>query len=293
LEPGAKVRKLEDGFFSIAGAAVDASGKVFFVDRHEQRIYGWSAAEGLTIERDNPLDPVNLAFDKAGDLLVLSSSGPEGALYSFRPGSPKDQITVLAPQETKPRPGARAVLPVNYWNNGEFKTQLDFNTFVYKTLAQMFAEDVSAPNAKQYVSPDGSMFLPAGRVFQQGPADSTDGWRFSDNLDAYGFVTALPGDPVYVSSESEDVTYRAKVNADGSLGDLRPFADRGGECVAVDAKGNVYVANGQIFVYDRAGKQIGRIDVPERPVDIVVGGAGGRTLFILAHHALFAAKLGI
>ena len=76
---------------------MDASGKLYFVDRHEQRIYGWSPAEGLTIERDNPLDPVNLAFDKAGDLLVLSSAGPEGTVYSFRPGSPDDQIAVLAP----------------------------------------------------------------------------------------------------------------------------------------------------------------------------------------------------
>jgi hypothetical protein len=291
LEPGLKVRKVEDGFYSISGAAVDASGKLYFVDRHEQRIYGWSAAEGLTIERDNPLDPVNLAFDKTGDLLVLSSSGPESAVYSFRPGSPKDQIAVLAPQETKARPGARVVLPVNYWNNGEFKTQLDFDTLVYKTLAQMFAEDVSTPKARQYVSPDGSVFLPAGRVFQQGPANSTDSWRFSDNLDSYGFVTALPGDRIYVSSESEDVTYRASVNADGSLGGLQPFASRGGESVAVDGKGNVYVANGQIFVYDPAGKQIGRIDVPERPIDIVFGGAGGGTLFILAHHALFSVKL--
>jgi hypothetical protein len=293
LEPGSKVRKLEDGFFSISGAAVDASGKLYFVDRHQQRIYGWSPAEGLTIERDNPLDPVNLAFDKAGDLLVLSSSGPESTVYWFRPGSPKDQVTVLAPEETKPRPGARAVLPVNYWNNGEFKTQLDFTTFVYKTLAQMFIEDVSTPKARQYVSPDGSIFLPAGRVFQQGPADSTAGWRFSDNLDSYGFVTALPGESIYVSSESEDATYKASVKAGGALGDLKLFANRGGECVAVDGKGNVYVANGQIFVYDRAGKPVGRIDVPERPIDIVFGGAGGRTLFILAHHALFAVKLRI
>lgn len=291
LEPGSKVRKLEDGFFSISGAAVDASGKLYFVDRHEQRIYGWSAAEGLTIERDNPLDPVNLAFDKAGNVLVLSSSGPEGTVYSFRPGSPPDRIAVLAPQQTKPHPGARAVLPVNYWNNGEFKDQLDFNTFAYTTLAQMFQQDVSTPKAKEYVSADGSVFLPAGRVFQQGPADSTAGWRFSDNLDTYGFLSANPGDRVYVGSESEDVTYSALVGADGTLSDLQPFAQRGGESVAVDQKGNVYVANGQIFVYDRGGKQIGRIDVPERPIDIVFGGAGGRTLFILAHHALFAVKV--
>ena len=291
LEPGSRVQKLEDGFYSISGAAVDASGKLYFVDRHAQRIYGWSAAEGLTIERDNPLDPVNLAFDKAGDLLVLSSAGPEGSVYSFRPGSPPDQVTVLAPQQAKPHPGAHAILPVNYWNNGEFANQLDFQTFTYTTLAEMFRLDVSTPKAREYVSPDGSAFLPAGRTFQQGPADSTAGWRFSDNLDTHGFLSANPGEHIYVSSESEDVTYRALVGADGTLSDLQPFAQRGGECVAVDGHGNVYVANGQIFVYNPAGRQIGRIDVPERPIDIVFGGAGRRTLFILAHHALFSAKI--
>ena len=287
VAPGAKVEKLEDGFFSISGAAVDASGKLYFVDHHEQRIYGWSHAEGLTVERNNPLDPVNLAFDKSGDLLVVSSAGPEGTVYSFRPGSSQDQIAVLAPQPAALHTGAAAILPANYWNNGEFKNQLDFNTMTYKTLAQMFAEDVSTPKAKEYVSTDGSVFLPAGRVFQQGPPDST-GWRFSDNLDTYGFITADSGQRIYVSSSSEDRTYSARVAADGTLTDLQPFAERGGESVAVDAQGNVYVANGQIFVYNPAGKLIGQIDVPERPIDIVFGGADRRTLFILAHHALFA-----
>src|SRR5579885_1095636 len=44
LEPGERVRKLADGFYSISGAAVDSRGKLYFVDHHEQRIYGWSAA---------------------------------------------------------------------------------------------------------------------------------------------------------------------------------------------------------------------------------------------------------
>jgi sugar lactone lactonase YvrE len=291
LAPGAKVEKLEDGFYSISGAAVDSAGKLYFVDHHQQRIFGWSAAEGLTIERDNPLDPVNLAFDQAGDLLVLSSDGPEGTVYSFRPGRLDGQITVLASQPVKPHPNAAALLPVNYWNNGEFANQLDFSTYTYTTLAEVFAHDVSTPKAKEYLSPDGSVFLPAGRVFQQGPSDAT-GWRFSDNLDTYGFTSAArPDKRVYVSSESEDRTYSAIVGADGTLSDLKPFADRGGESVAVDGQGNVFVANGQIFVYNPAGKQIGQIDVPERPIDLVFGGPAHRTLFILAHHALFAAEM--
>jgi sugar lactone lactonase YvrE len=51
------------------------------------------------------------------------------------------------------------------------------------------------------------------------------------------------------------------------------------------------VANGQVFVYNPAGRQIAEIDVPERPIDIVLGGSDGRTLFLLADHALYAVKL--
>jgi DNA-binding beta-propeller fold protein YncE len=286
---GAKVEKLEDGFYSISGGAVDAKGKLYFVDKHQQRIYGWSRIEGLTIERDNPTDPVNLAFDKSGNLLVLSSLGAEGTLYTFKPGSPATALTVIAPTPVVTHPGATALLPVNYWNNGEFKDQLDPKTYRYPTLSQMFARDMAAPKAREYVSSDGSLFLPAARTFSQGPPDGT-GWRFSDNLDTYGFVSAKPGSRVFVSNESEGRTYSGLVGAGGSVTDLKLFADRGGEGVAVGPTGNVYLANGQVLVYAQDGKQIGQIDVPERPLQLLFGGADGRTLFILTHHALYAVE---
>jgi hypothetical protein len=290
LQAGTTVRKLEEGFFSISGATVDAAGKLYFVDHHNQRIYGWSEKDGLTVERDNPLDPVNLAVDKSGNLVVLSSAGPESTVYTFRPGSSAEELTVLTPQPVQPQTRAAVLLPVNWWNNGEFKDQLNLDTMRYTTLAEMLAADATAPKKREYVSQDGSVVLPAGRVFQQGPANDTSGWRFSDNLDTYGFQIAEPGQQVYISSESEDLTYRAEVKQDGALADLKPFVQRGGESVAVDARGNVYVANGQVFVYESNGRQIARIDVPERPIQLIFGGADHRTLFILAHHALFAAK---
>jgi hypothetical protein len=291
LEKGTTVKKLEDGFFSISGAAVDAAGKLYFVDRHNQRIHGWSEKEGLTVERDNPLDPVNLAFDKSGNLLVVSSAGPESTVYTFRPGSSTEELTVLTPQPVQPHGKAAVILPVNWWNNGEFKDQLDLDTMGFTTLAEMFTADLTTPKAREYVSADSSVFLPAGRVFQQGTAADTSGWRFSDNLDTYGFFTAAPGQRVYVSSESEDITYNAMVSPDGTLTDLKAFAHRGGESVAVDSNGNVYIANGQIFVYSPTGKQIAQIDVPERPLQLIFGDADRKTLFILTHHVLFAAKV--
>jgi sugar lactone lactonase YvrE len=284
---GATVERLENGFYSISGAAVDPTGKLYFVDHHQQRIYSWSKAEGLNIESDSPTDPVNLAFDRSGDLLVLSSLGAQSTVYAFRPGSPATQMTLIAATPARPHPDALALLPVNYWNNGEFKDQLDPKTYRYTTLSQMFARDMASPKAKEYVSPDGSLFLPAARTFQQGPPDAV-GWRFSDDLDAYGFVAAKPGTRVAVSNESEGRTYSGLVGADGTLTDLKLIADRGGESVAVAGDGNVYIANGQVLVYAPDGRQIGRIDVPERPIQILFGGADGRTLFILTHHALYA-----
>jgi len=284
-------KQLESGFFSIAGATVDPNGKLYFVDRHQQRIYGWAEADGLTIERDSPLDPVNLAMDQAGNLIVVSSAGADGTVYSFRPGSPKDEITVLTAEPSKPRPGCLALLPANYWNNGEFRDQLNLETMQYTTLAEMFANDVTSPKPNEYVSLDGKVFLPAVRVWKQGPPDTTAGWRFSDNLDTYGFLAARVGNDVYVSSSSEDVTYRAKISPDGALTDLRPFVNRGGESVAVDAGGNVYLANGQIFAFNPRGQQIGLIDVPERPLQLVFGGRDKQTLFALAHHTLYGIKL--
>jgi sugar lactone lactonase YvrE len=291
LGNGTIVRKLEDGFFSISGAAVDAAGKLYFVDHHNQRIYGWSEEEGLTVERDNPLDPVNLAIDKSGNLIVISSAGPEGTVYTFRPGTSAEELTVLTPQPVQPHANAAVILPVNWWNNGEFQDQLNLDTMRFTTLAEMFAADAGTPKSREYLSQDGSVALPAGRVFQQGPANETSGWRFSDNLDTYGFIVAKPGQQVYVSSESEDITYKATVKPDGTLAEITPFAQRGGESVAVDTHGNVYVANGQIFVYAPSGRQIAEIDVPERPLQLIFGGPDHRMLFILAHHSLFAAQV--
>ena len=298
LEPGGGVKKVEEGFFSISGATVDGTGKLYLVDHHQQRIYSWSDTDGLKVVLDAPVDPVNLAVDKSGALMVVSSAGPEGTVYSFRPGAPHGEMTVIEAQPAAPHTGAAIVLPINYWVDGQFSNPLNLDTYEYMTLAQMLARDVTTPAAKEYVSPDGSLAFPAWRVLRQGPDGSypgmdDSGWRWSHPLDAYSLIASTPGRRVYIISGAENRTYGATVKPDGTLADLKPFAERGGESVAVDSKGNVYIANGQIFVYDAAGKSIGQIDVPERPTNILFGGTDRRTLFILTHRALYTARLRV
>lgn len=288
--PSGQVEKLADGFYSIAGGAVDAQGKLYFVDRHWRRIHGWSREQGLTVERDAPLDPVNLAIDRSGNLMVLSSYGPEATVYAFKPGAPATDITLIKPTPVMQRAGARVAVPVNFWQNGEFQDQIDPKTYEFTTLAAMFKRDVALPKAREYVSPDGSLVLPAYRVLRQGSTDHL-GYRWSDTLDTHGLVSAPVGERVVFTNGSENRSFSGLMGAGGAITDLKQVADRGGESAALGPSGKVYVANGQVFVYGADGKPAGRIDVPERPLQLLLGGPDRRTLFILTHHSLYAAHV--
>jgi sugar lactone lactonase YvrE len=75
--------------------------------------------------------------------------------------------------------------------------------------------------------------------------------------------------------------------------DFKVFAQQGGESVAADADGNVYLAAGQIYVYNPSGRLIDTIEIPERPIQLVFGGKDGRTLFIAARSSLYTVRTRI
>ena len=276
LAPGARLEKVAGGFTNIDGAAVDAAGDVYFIDGAWQTIYRWSPENrALTLVRDSPLQPAGLAFDRAGNLLVVAR---DGAIYTFRPDQPGDDCTVITPAAAGPRPGLVPIVPANRWRDAH-----DFITAT--TEAGPF----------HYLSPDGTAFLPASGGFKTLGRPGHPWWQAGtvDLVRAYQFVRAEPGLPFYVADEFGQKTWRFAVRADGSLADPQLFAEEGEAGIAVDAQGNVYVAAGQVFVYDPSGRLIDRIDVPERPSALVFGGGDRRTLFIAARSSLYAVRLKI
>jgi hypothetical protein len=178
---------------------------------------------------------------------------------------------MIEPQKTAARPGMTPVLPVNYWRNE--------NDFV---------KSIPTQRAYQFVSPDGTTFIPAGEDFVTGALYY--GTKMADVLRAFSLGMAAEGKLFYVSDESAQKTYSANVEPDGTLTDMKLFADVGGENVAQDADGNVYIAAGQVYVYSPSGELIDRIDVPERPVDLAFGGKDGKTLYILARTSLYSVE---
>ena len=270
LEPGAAVERLAGGFHNVSGGAASAAGDFFFVDARWQRILRWSATERrLTTVADAPLSPVNLAFDVAGNLLVVSYAG-NGTIYALRPEEPAAEPVLLVARQSAPRPGLRAIVPV-----GDWRLQRD-------------AEGRPVARTQHYLSPDGSTYVSATQAF----ADGAVSWgvKSSDLIRAFGLQRARPGERIYLTSEAEAATWSALVNDDGSLSDLRLFVDQGGEGVAADAAGNVYLAAGDVLVYDSSGAFVETIRTPDRPTQLVFGGPDRRTLFMPARDALYAVR---
>ena len=269
--PQETIQRVATGFFNISGGAVDASGNIYFVDAHRKTIYRWSPSpRELSKVRDNPLDPVSLFFDKAGNLIVISYEG-DGTVYSFKADDPSGEIELLRPVAAEPRANMTPVLPVDYWRN-----------------ENDFTKAILVKQPYQYLAPDGTTFLPAGESFVTG--ELYYGSKLNNELRAFGMAPAFPGQAFYVSDESEQKTYAATVGPDGAITDLKLFAERGGEGVAVDDQGNVYIAAGQIYVYNPAGEWIDTIEVPERPAQLLFGGQDRHTLYIAARTSLYAIR---
>jgi len=290
IENAKQPEHLATGFFNISGGAIDATGQLYFVDAHFQRIYRWSpTSHNVVVVRDAPLDPVNLVFDKSGDLIVLSSGGKELTAYAFRPEASSTQLTALKLQPSVDRPGLIAALPVDYWFNGDFANTLSSTQpYIYTSLQQMFERGLSARKTFQFISPDNSLFIPTDAPIVQG--EPYFGTKWAPVLEAYGLAKASPGKPFYATNEAEQRTYRGTINPDGSLSEITPFVEQGGESLAQDAEGNVYVAAGQVFIYSPTGKLLDTIEVPERPHDILFGGEDRRTLYLLSDHSLYSIR---
>lgn len=114
--------------------------------------------------------------------------------------------------------------------------------------------------------------------------------KLDDPLRAFGLAPAAANMPYYISDEEAEKTYVGKVAVDGTITDLRLFTEQGGESVTVDDHGNVYIAAGQVFVYNSSGALIETIDVPERPTQLLFGGSDGHTLFMLTRSSLYAVE---
>jgi hypothetical protein len=287
-----KVQQLAAGFEFAEGIARDSKGNIYFSEQRFRRIYRWSVETNtLSLVSDFPWEPLSLGVDTQDNLLVVFRYRPqpgylvdgkpdapitypdtrgtsfagygnnayETRAYAIDPNRPEESITAL-PKVPMGSVGNvhKALYPSNRWRDFH-----DFNTVVMYRPTHCF------------LAPDGRTIIP----------DQYDLARGSSLLEAY------PGKPFYASDEYDKRMVRMNVALDGTLSGLEYFVEWGEFGSAVDGEGNLYVADGEIYVFDKEGRPTGVIDVPERPSSIQFGGRDGNTLFITARSKFFSVRI--
>ena len=129
-------------------------------------------------------------------------------------------------------------------------------------------------------------------VYYLGP-DRKKLTRVVDDLEQPNGIIGTPdGKTLYVADIGGSKTYAYDIQADGTLTDKRLFCKLGSDGMTIDDEGNVYLTGNGVTVFDRDGKQIEHIDVPEPWTgNICFGGKDRQTLFITASKRIYGLKM--
>lgn len=286
-----QVQLLAQGFEFAVGMCNDSKGNIYFSEQRMKRIYKWSAeTESLSLLADYPWQPLSLTCDSEDNLLVVFRYDPQRGLlvngeeesfptppdaggtsfagwgnsgfgslvYSIDPLNPDETISKLEKVNMGVvSPVYKALYPSNRWRDYH-----DFNK-------------VSVNRNKEcWLAPDGKTIIPA----------------CYDLARSCALVEAFPGNILYAVDEYDKRTVKYDVDEKGYLSNLKYFAEKGEFNSVPDQQGNVYVADGELYIFNKTGKQTGMVKIPERPSSISFGGKDGKTPFIAGRTSFFRIK---
>ena len=267
IAPGATLQKLAGGFKFTEGPAADAQGNVLFTDQPNDRIMKWSVDGKLSTFMEPCGRSNGLCFDAKGNLWACADDRNE--LWRIDPaGKPtvlvKDYRGKLlnGPNDLwiAPSGGVYFTDPFYkrpYWKRGPTEQDCQAVYFLapgHKKLARV-ADDLKQPN---------------------------------------GIIGTPDGKTLYVADIRAHRTYAYAIQPDGTLASKRLLCRMGSDGVTLDAQGNLYLTGRGVTVFDKMGKRIEHIPVPERwTANVCFGGKDARTLFITASTGLYALRMAV
>lgn len=266
-----RVRRLAGGFCAADGMASDGAGGVVFVDQARSMIHRWTPRDGLSSVTDAVPQPVALAVARNGEILALSR---HGLVYSILPGKGEPDVSVLPPTAAEPAGNATYWLPANRWRDAHDWLEANLSRATLRYLSSDGTATILAPESY-------------GRL-----AQSRGAWALGtiDVARTFQLVPVRVGGSLYVGDEFGQTTWKFRVGNGGLLEAPEPFAGEGEAGVVSGTDGRVYVCAGELFVYDKDGKQLDAIRLPERPSSLAFGGEDGRTLLVTARTGLYAVR---
>lgn len=265
IAPGAKLEKLAGDFKFTEGPTCDKDGNVFFTDQPNNRIMKWSV-DGKLSTFLQPAGRANgMYFTARGNLIACADEKTE--LWSI---TPDGKHTVLAKEfEGNPLNG-----PNDVWERPD--GALYFTDPFYK---RPWWDYDKRPQDGEHV-----YFLSAnGKTLK----------RVTDDLvKPNGIIGTPDGRRLFVADIGAKKTCVYDIATDGSLTGKKLFCETGSDGMTLDTEGNLYLTGKGVFVFDKAGRQIEHIDVPESwTANVCFGGKDHRTLFITASRGLYLIEM--
>lgn len=261
-QPGAKLEKLAGDFKFTEGPTADKQGNVFFTDQPNNRILKWGV-DGKLSTFLHPAGRANgMFFDAAGNLIACADEKME--LWSI---STDGKHTVLAGEfEGKPLNG-----PNDVWVRAD--GSLFFTDPFYK---RPWWNHNEPPQGTQQV-----YFLSADRKSLK---------RVTTDLEQPNGIVGVPdGKTLFVADIRARKTYAYDIQDGGLLANKRLHCDLGSDGMTLDSEGNLYLTGRGVSVFDKTGRKIQQIDVPEPwTANVSFGGKNHGTLYITASTGFYS-----
>jgi len=288
--PNGIAEKLGFGYEFATGAVSDSQGNVYFCENQQKRVYRWSAETNtISVYADYPFKPFSLAVDTRDNLIVICRYDPQPGYeddeqpktietlpdnnplysgwgnggwtiqaYAINPDHADDMQPLQLMKTNEINHVERVIHPTHRWRED------------FKDVATSMAE-------KSFIAPDGVTIIP--NTFDLGRSVQLMG------------VSPNQSQPVYVTHEDPKITYRFDVDDKGKLINMSEFVKRGEYSNVCDNQGKLYLAEGEILVFDNDGNEIKRIKLDERVHSMTWGGKNKNELFVTTSTAFYRIKL--
>jgi gluconolactonase len=269
VAPGAEIQKLPGEYAFTEGPATDAAGNVFFTDQPNDRIVRWDAADGSVSDWMKPAGRSNgMYFDAAGNLIACADG--KNQLWSI---APDKSVTV----RVESLDGKLLNGPNDLW--------------IHPKGAIYFTDPLYP---RGYWERDPESQLDGRHVYFMKSPDATPVPVATDLTQPNGIIGTPDGKTLYVADINAKQTFAYDIAEDGSLTNKRLFCEMGSDGMTLDERGNVYLTGKGVTVFDKQGKQIEQIEVPEGwTANVTFGGKDRKLLFITASKGIYGLQMQV
>ncbi|HEY5405675.1 MAG TPA: SMP-30/gluconolactonase/LRE family protein [Ginsengibacter sp.] len=253
---------ISDKFSFTEGPAVDKEGNVFFTDQPNNQIWKYDVNGKLSLFMDSTGRSNGMYFDKQGN--IISCADEHNQLWLI---SPEKKVTVLVNDFS----GQALNGPNDVWVN-HINGDIYFTDPYYK---------------RDYWSAD-HPHIQAQNVYYLAK-NATHPVTAEDQLvKPNGIIGTHDGKFLFIADIGANKTYKYHINKDGTLSGKELFASQGSDGMTIDNEGNIYLTGKGVTVYNKEGKIIQHIAVPEDwTANLCFGGKNMDELFITASKSVY------